>query len=365
MRNCRLAQPGFFLWFLLLPLLPACSLLPAQHQTLEGFSPESVQQVRLQSAELDQLQSQGALTPAQRKIAETLQGNLRQFEQDVIRRANALKKNDDWYGAEQLLANAAGILPASQPLTTALRQLSQQSQLREARVRMELEIHRGEQLLKDTEAYRQLRQLKGPGVLTWLELKNFQRKRRASAQALQEHAQQALARQDYSLAKRALTIAQGLYGDDLPQDSGQRAQLERNLALATRQLRPVRSKPQMRPVKRSEESEDKVPVADLQHALDNDDLLSARQHLEQLQHQSPQHPQLPPLQIQFETQLHARIQSAIQQGNNLYSQGNIEQALAVWRKASILAPDNVQLLANIARAEKVLQNLRALSPPTR
>lgn len=356
MRDCRAA----LVWILLLPLFPACSLMPTQQQTLEGFPPEAIQLVQQQSTELIRLQNEPTATPAQQRLVEQLQRSLRQFERDVIRNSNRLEQQGDWHGAEQLLQDGARVLPDSLILIEARQALVERRQLREERVRMELEIHRGEQLLKDVAAYQRLKQLQGPGLLNWLELKNFHRKRRASAQALQEHAERALAREDYSLAHRALKVAQGLYGDDLQQDNNLREKLEQDLTLADSKLRQVKRQPVKHTVKR----DDRASTDELQQALDAGDLLKAQKQLDLLQQKSPQHPQLLPLQTQYHTQLKSRVKTAIKRGNDLYSQGYIERALAVWREAKALAPENVELLANIARAEKVLRNLRALSKPS-
>ncbi|WP_193161092.1 hypothetical protein [Microbulbifer hainanensis] len=352
-------RPLALLWFLLLPLLPACSLIPTQQQALEGFPPDTLQQVRQQSAELVQLQQLNAVTPAQQQQIRQLHSRLRQFERNVIRTASRLEKQDDWHGAEQILQGATDVLPNSQVLNSARAQFSERRQAREERVRMELEIHRGEQLLEDAEAYQRLQQLKGPDVLTWLELKNFHRKCRDSAQALQDHAQQAMQRDDYALAQRGLKVAQRLYRDDPQQDKDQLEKIERDLAVTDRQLRQTKRQPARGSLNRDH----KIAVTELQQALDAGDLLGARQHLNQLRQQSPQDPLLPPLQSQFRAQLNTRVEAAIKRGNELYSKAEIERALQVWREAKDLDPDNVELLTNIARAEKVLENLKALSTP--
>ena len=224
---------------------------------------------------------------------------------------------------------------------------------------MALAIHRGEQLLKDVEAYQQLQRLQGSGLLTWIEQKNFHHHRREAAKELQKYAQRALERGDYESAQRGLKVVLELYGDDLQGNSEQRAKIEQGLALTNRQLQ--QAKPQ--PAKIPKRKNSPLPLAELQHALDTGDLQRAQQLLDRIRQQSPQHPQLLPLELKFQTQLNNRVQAAIKQGNNLYSQGKIERALAVWRDATTLAPNNVELLANIARAEKVLENLRALSKP--
>ncbi len=354
--------------FLLLLLLPACSVMPVQ-PALEGFSSGALQQVRQQSAELERLQKLDAATPPQQQHIKQLRSNLQQFERAVIRRANRLEQQNDWHGAAQTLTGATRVLPDSTALSAAQRQLAERRHASEERVRMELAIHRGEQLLNDVEAYQRLQQLQGPGLMSWLELKNFHRKRRASADVLQEHAQRAMEREDYPLAQRALEVAQGLYGDDLQQNNELREALDRDLALISRQLRKTavqpKKKAQTESAKAIRARKDKADITALHKALANGDLINARPYLDRLRQRSPQHPQLPSLQARFQTQLNTHIKSALKRGNDLYSQGEIERALGVWREAKTLAPSNVELLANIARAEKVLENLKALSMPAR
>lgn len=345
------------LWFLLLPLLPACSLIPTQQQALEGFPSDARQQVRQQSAELGRLQKLDTPTPVQQQQIKQLHGSLRRFERTVIRTASHLEKQDDWRGAERVLQGATDVLPDSQVLNSARQQLSERRQLREDQVRMELAIQRGEHLLKEAEAYQRLRQLKGSDVLTWLELKNFHRKCRGTAQALQDHAQQALQWEEYTLAQRGLKVARRLYGNDLLQDMDQREKIDQDLALARRQLRQTKHQPARGSLKKDSE----IPVTELQQALDAGDLLGARHHLNRLRQQSPQDPRLLPLQSRFQTQLNTRVEAAIKRGNDLYSEGEIERAVETWREAEALDPGNVELLTNIARAEKVLENLKALS----
>jgi tetratricopeptide (TPR) repeat protein len=360
MPDCRRARIWLLPWVLLLPLLPACSLVPMQPPVLEGVPPETLQLVREQSAELEQLLALNKPTPAQQQHIKQLRRSLGQFEREIIHTASQLEIQNDWHGAEQFLQGATGILPNSQALISAQQTLAQRRQVREERVRMELAIHRGEQLLKDAEAYRRLQQLKGPDMLTWVEVKNYYRKCRETAQALYDHAQLAIAREDYVLAQRGLNVARGLYGEELYQDRELRDGIERDLAQTRRRLQ--RAQPQ--PASVSPGKDDQQAITELRQAMEAGDLLRARQLLNQLEQQSPQHSQLPPLQSQLQALLDNRVESAIKQGNDLYSRGEIKRALQIWREAEFLDPDNVELLANIARAEKVLQNLRALSTPS-
>ncbi|WP_231757739.1 tetratricopeptide repeat protein [Microbulbifer elongatus] len=364
MPDRRHAPAWYLTGLLLLPLLPGCSLLPVASPSLPGFSHQQVAQVRQQSAALKQLQMQPHPSPAQQQQTTGLDEALKAFARDAVHTATELEAQNDWHSASELLKGALDLLPDSPTLNSALQQLQTRRHLHEDRVRMELAIHRGEQLLKDAHAYQRLEQLQGPGVMSWLELKNFHRKRNASAKSLLEYAQRALQREqrtDDQLARRALTVAQGLLGSDLQlaENTALRDAIQRHLNSVETRLRPA----QPRRAKPPRKKMDPLPIAELQQALARGDLIRAQQHLNQFQKKAPRHPQLTPLQAQFNAQKSARVASALKTGNELYSQGEIEQALAVWRKAQTLVPENVELRANIARAEKLLENLRALSAP--
>ncbi|MCA0900598.1 tetratricopeptide repeat protein [Microbulbifer agarilyticus] len=345
-------------------LLPACSLVPTTQPTLEGFPAETAQRVRQQSTELDQLQSLNAPSPSQQRQLRQLRRELHRFEREVLESASRLERKNEWYRAAQQLEGAIAVLPTSPVLTAAYGEFQERRKLRGERVRMEIAIHQGEQLLKDIDAYKRLQQLQGRDVLTWVELKNFNRKRRASAEELQKYAELALLRKDYGLAQSGLKVAKALYGDDLEQDKENKEQLEQSLTEANHQLRkrnPRRTKVAAR--KPSPASAQPIPTAELEQTLDNGDLPSARQQLTELEQQAPDHPELQTLQARFDSMVSAQLESALQRGNELYSQGEIEQALAVWREAHTLAPENMELRGNISRAERVLENLRALSTP--
>ncbi|WP_043315616.1 tetratricopeptide repeat protein [Microbulbifer sp. HZ11] len=364
MPDHRCTSAWYLTGFLLLSLFPGCSLVPTTPETLPGYSREALAQVRQQSADLKQLQQYPQPSPTQQQQIARLEKELQQFERDVIRAAGALQVQNDWHGAMQLLKGAARLRPHSQSLSSAQQQLRERRQLHEERVRMEMAIHQGEQLLKDAQAYQRLQQLQGPGVLNWLELKNFDRKRNASAQSLLEFSQRALEREektDDQLVQRALKVARGLYGEELllPQNEHLRNEIEQELAAVNNRLRPPQPRRTPQPRKKIE----RLPIAELQQALASGDLVSAQQHIDRLQQKAPQHPQLTPLKSQFNMQLNARVDTALKTGNDLYSQGHIEEALTVWREAEAIAPENVELRANIARAQKLLENLRALSAP--
>ena len=51
---------------------------------------------------------------------------------------------------------------------------------------------------------------------------------------------------------------------------------------------------------------------------------------------------------------------ARQQGEKLYAEGKIEEALAVWQSVVKMAPNDLQLAANIQRAQRILAKVEQL-----
>ncbi|MDB2410413.1 hypothetical protein N9W57_07315 [Pseudomonadales bacterium] len=54
------------------------------------------------------------------------------------------------------------------------------------------------------------------------------------------------------------------------------------------------------------------------------------------------------------------MERATAQGEVYYSEGNIEAALIAWQAVLPLAPNDAQLLANIERAQRILDKVKTL-----
>lgn len=70
--------------------------------------------------------------------------------------------------------------------------------------------------------------------------------------------------------------------------------------------------------------------------------------------------ELPQLRSELAEKIADIVSRLILQGNTLYTEEKYEQALATWRKAKILDPDNPHLEAQILRGQRVLEKLQAL-----
>ncbi len=95
-------------------------------------------------------------------------------------------------------------------------------------------------------------------------------------------------------------------------------------------------------------------------ALARDDLPGARRALDDLLALDANNTDALTLSDAVNAAIAARSEELLRQGNQLYRSGNIDQAKRTWEQGLLIDPGNAQLLANVQRAERVLQNLQEL-----
>jgi hypothetical protein len=245
-------------------------------------------------------------------------------------------------------------------LRSAYFQFTERRAIREEVLRAELAIHRGEQLLQNASAYDSLRRVTPLKFLTWIEVNAYERRRINAAKSLKRFAGKAVARDDYYLARRCLSISFRLHNDD---------EVKQQLLLADAYIRRIRQRidsatDDSAPVKTAaakSQPDAEILVGEFYQALRDSRFLNARKYLSEMQLMYPQHRSLVSMNSQYRLKLNRRVNNAVEKGKDLYSEGKVEQALQVWRDVEPLAPNNVELLSSIARAEKVLHNLKTLT----
>ncbi len=95
-------------------------------------------------------------------------------------------------------------------------------------------------------------------------------------------------------------------------------------------------------------------------ALARDDLQAARRALNNLLTINAGDTDALALRDAVNSAVAARSEELLRQGNQFYRSGNIEQAKRTWEQGLLIDPENTQLLTNVQRAERVLQNLQEL-----
>ena len=101
-------------------------------------------------------------------------------------------------------------------------------------------------------------------------------------------------------------------------------------------------------------------LADYDAAIDQQQWLAAKNILMAMLKQRPGDKALIDEQQQLNANLLLEVERATALGEAYYSEGNIEYALMAWQSALPLAPNDSHLLANIERAQRILDKVKAL-----
>ncbi|MGB5325739.1 MAG: hypothetical protein WBN40_10000 [Pseudomonadales bacterium] len=96
-------------------------------------------------------------------------------------------------------------------------------------------------------------------------------------------------------------------------------------------------------------------------ALVDEEWLQARQVLNRLLQLRPGEAELLGQDTHLTEIFTREVESARREGEQLYSAGEVEAALSVWRDVQPLAGDDPQLNANIERAQRILDKVKALT----
>lgn len=332
--------------------LGACSTLGSRPETVVMLGPELVEGIRQQvevTQRLQKLEPSDTEYGGRQTALKAARDRVWQFERQSIAIAVRYEQKQQWREADQIYARALKYVPDSEILQAARKQMEERREAREQTLRAELSINQGEQLLKDERSYEQIAQLKPSSLLTRLEISAYERKRRKVSDQLLTQGKLAIERRDYSLARRCLAIAQRLEPTDEVGDALQLADARLN---KTGRVIPLPS--------RMRESSLHARIEQYQQTLEKGDLSLARRQLTQLQQQFPDNADLQTLDAQLRILIEAKVVAASQHAKVLYSEGNVQQALALWQEILPLDPDNPDLQLNISRAQRVLENLRAL-----
>lgn len=333
--------------------LAGCGSLTTRSETTVALGPELVEGIRQQVMVRQRLQG---IEPGDPKYGEhfadlkAAKNRIWQFERHAIGTAVRYEQRQQWREADQIFAMALNYVPNSEILQAARKQLDERRDEREQALRAELLLNEGEQLLKDARSYEQIAYLSPANLLTKLEIHSYQRKRQKVSTQLLKQGRLAVERRDYTLARRCLVIAERLDATE---------EVLQALQLADARLRESqRGSHYSRQALRGGSLQ--AQIQQYQQTLAKGDLMLAQRQLMQMQQKFPEEVRLQSLAAELHILIEAKVAAATQHAKVLYSEGDVQQALALWQEILQLDPDNPNLQLNISRAQRVLENIRAL-----
>lgn len=284
-----------------------------------------------------------------------------QFEEGTLRKVEALKKSDDWPEAEALIKEARGKLPRSAMLQMVEEQFYADRNARLEQLSREMSLLLGEHLNAKSRLVEQAANVHPDGVKNRWRSFRHSREREQVARALVKCSHQALDEARHELAESCLKMA-----DQLSEDEVVKAQL---LALKERHHDKERQARAQGEAQRAAEADARQArtveqLGELklryQYLMDTGWLAAAREVLDELQNRAPDDPEILLWGSKLQALIKQRVADQTAEGQALYSAGRLREALAVWREAQKLAPEDAVLQAHITRVERFIAKLERL-----
>ncbi len=277
------------------------------------------------------------------------------YERALIGKGRMLIRNQEWQQADKLYREGTEKLPDSERIARARADFLARRDERIAALRTEALVNKGDWLSRELPLQREILRTTPDDRRAKKALKRANRELDDTSAGLYLCGQQALDSRNSRLAVRCLALAEQLTPTTSVKDALARAEKEQKRTKA-KTRRAKRKKQQ-----RSEADKVRRLLDEYEEAYEADDLIQARGILAELKLAEPKSEKVEQLEMELDGAVAERVTRGMEESRKLYSQGKIQQALDNWRELSKLDPENEEIKAHIARAERVLAKLRELS----
>lgn len=337
-----------------LALLSACSQLPT-HIDKAALVDQWVAQEQYRRADeiLRELSSDDPQYPALERQQRALPSLIKQFEQKVLREVKGLAAQNHWVEAIAHLDEASQQLPPDTVLNKARKTLLAERKAYMVTLNLELDLLTARQLPARNAILEKM--LAADPDSFWTRWKLYQQRRLGYelADVLLDCVDEAIAEQNLEEANICLepvgTVAKGSQQQRL---SLSQQRLARELQRKPDQLAQQKAKADRLQLQRlKQEYRDMIAAGWW---------LAAREKMNQLQVHAPADTEVVKWLGELQQIISTQVELGIQQGQALYSQGFLQQALEIWRNTAELSPDNTVLQAHIQRAERFIEKLQRL-----
>lgn len=291
-----------------------------------------------------------------------MQQNLRQQSANYVSIATAevtnIHRQGDWRLADQKLQVVEASAIESLALKDFRTEFDRQRLLKLASLEHRLLMLESRQLPEREMLYRELVKTGYGEASLYSRLRSEQDLKNRVVSALRERAKKAEQQGRVSVALEYLTALARLDSSPEVQSDVQRlgSWLATINAPDARDSTKVRSK-----VSKSNASKESNRFQNnYEVALVKEDWLLAREILNKELKQRPQSSELKAQDAYLEDKYSQIVEQAKKEAEQLYTSGNIEQALSIWEDALNYAPQDVTLISNVQRANKILKKLETL-----
>lgn len=180
-------------------------------------------------------------------------------------------------------------------------------------------------------------------------LKHLLQKRQELLIALNQRLELAESNADYHAA---LTYARAIQRIDDSPGVLDRISALREKTIVRNQVRSANSK--------AAEQKESQQLSDYGKAVVEKRWVDARELLDQMLNERPHDGELQGQDTYLKEVFQKQVSSARESGEQLYAEGKIEEALAVWQSVLKMAPNDLQLATNIQRAQRILAKVQEL-----
>lgn len=278
---------------------------------------------------------------------------VKSYEEEIVVGGEELTREEQWQDAADLYETGLAKLPNSAVIESARTQFLAKRAARLQDLSAEALLATGDWLARDTLLQKEMASVDphDPQVRERLD----ENSRKAEKTAVQLHAcgQRALARGKADLALRCLNLAHTL----TPTREMGRALTRTRIAVA---VQAAKRQGKNRRNSRADASTIQRLIDAYDKAYANGDLLQAREHLNELSSLEPDNGDIKQMEAELDAAIAFKIKRGIEIGRTLYSRGEIQPAVDAWSDVVRLEPDNKELNAHIARANRILEKLDKL-----
>ena len=262
------------------------------------------------------------------------------FINNSLQQAKTFVEQNKWQEAMDLLDLAMDKAPDSKDLETLHEKLDKQRNEQVIELRKNMLLARARSLIEYEAIYQKLDLLIPNDYAARNDIENYQNERETIASHLMNCNEHALTNNDFTLAETCLELSNKLVASTEKQQMLESIKRKRKL----------------------QENKQKVKqlMDSYEEAHQAGDLAKARSHLNSLLKIDPEYSKAQQLITVVENEIKQLINKGIQEGKELYSKGKINQALTLWNNLLLIDPENQELPALIARAQKISNKIEKL-----
>lgn len=286
----------------------------------------------------------------------------REYEEKTLGEIAVIESRKDWPAAITLTDEALANYPESLPLSRKRVELISKQQHRARILSAESLLARTDWLQNELPLLRQKARNAPVDIPLQWSVSQLENELRTSVAKLISTATDLFEYSEYDLVQQCLDRANELSPN--PNEVTTINLLQERLIVRRaeeRQKQLVLEKQRAQQLTAEQRAEQNKRIKALKHktqlALTRNDLSTAHQHAVELKRLLPDDIEVLQLHSEINSRIMIVVDKMIAQGNSLYRQEKIADAKKTWEKALTLDPGNRELIANIQRAERVLQKL--------